>query len=89
MITPEEIKTKVDRIMVDEFEVEPAALEPGAHLKQDLDLDSLDGVDLIVALEKLFQCRIPEEDARDIRTLGDVYERVQQRMAAALEEKAS
>jgi len=89
MMTPEQIQSKVNRIMVDEFEVEADALSADAHLKDDLDLDSLDGVDLIVALEKLFQCRIPEEEARGIRTLGDVYQRVELRLAQSLEEKAS
>jgi acyl carrier protein len=74
--TTQEIQTAVDRIMIDEFEVEPQALRPEAHLGDDLDLDSLDGVDLVVALEKTFACRIPEEDARSIRTLGDIYARV-------------
>jgi len=85
----EEIQSKVDRIMIDEFEVDAAELSRDAQLRQDLDLDSLDGVDLIVALEKTFQCRIPEDEAREIRTLGDVYDRIHTRLAETLGEKAS
>ncbi len=75
-MTPEEIRKAVDQIMIGEFEVEPESLTPEAALDTDLDLDSLDGVDLVVALEKTFACRIPEEEARGIRTLGDIYDRV-------------
>ncbi len=76
--TPEEIRSAVDQIMIDEFEVERGALTQDALLNEDLDLDSLDGVDLVVALEKTFSCRIPEEEARGIRTLGDIYLKAEQ-----------
>lgn len=66
----------VNQIMIDEFEVEPDAIHIEALLGDDLGLDSLDGVDLVVALEKTFKCRIPEEEARGIRTMRDIYERV-------------
>ncbi len=81
--TTSEIETLVDRILVEEFEVDPEALRPEAKLVTDLDLDSLDGVDLVVALEKTFLCRIPEDEAKSIRTLGDIYDRVRARMPAA------
>ena len=72
-----EIRAKVDQIMIEEFEVEPGSLVGGANPAEDLDLDSLDGVDLVVALEKAFSCRIPEEEARGIRTLDDIYSKVE------------
>jgi len=72
----DQIEEAIDRIMVEEFEVEPSKLHPGASLVKDMDLDSLDGVDLVVALEKTFHCRIPEEEVKRIRTLGDIYEKV-------------
>ncbi len=75
--SPEDIRSAVDKIMIEEFEVEPSALRPDARLAEDLDMDSLDGVDLVVALEKTFACRIPEEDARGIRTLSDICEKVE------------
>lgn len=46
-------------------------------------LDSLDGVDLVMALEKAFRVRIPEQEARSIRTLADIYARVAARQADA------
>jgi acyl carrier protein len=73
----EDIVAQVNKIMVEGFEVDPDILTPEATLKDDLGLDSLDGVDLVVALEKSFGCRIAEEDARQIKTLQDIYTHIQ------------
>ena len=72
MQSREEVETTINRIFEKLFEVEPEKLLAGAKL-QDLGLDSLDSVDIVVALEKSFRFRISEEEARRIRTLGDIY----------------
>ena len=72
----EDIISKVNAIMIDEFEVEEEAISPEAELGKDLGLDSLDGVDLVVAVEKEFGCKIQEDVARNMRTLKDVYDYV-------------
>lgn len=68
----EEILEKVCEILHEEFEIERESLQPQAHLFEDLELDSLDAVDLIVALEKLFGFRAQEEKAKELRTLEDI-----------------
>lgn len=73
----EDIVLQVNKIMVEGFEVNPDLLTPEARLKEDLGLDSLDGVDLVVALEKTFNYRIAEQDARQIKTLQDIYNHIQ------------
>jgi acyl carrier protein len=73
----EDIVSQVNQIMIEGFEVDSDLLAPEAQLKDDLGLDSLDGVDLVVALEKTFGCRIAEEDARQIKTLQDIYSHIQ------------
>ena len=73
--TANEVIAMVNAIMVEDFEVVVEELKREAPL-QELGLDSLDGVDLVVAIEKAFSTRIPEEEARSIRTLGDIYDRV-------------
>ena len=78
----EDIEEQIDRIMIEEFEAEPEKLHREASLIKDLDLDSLDGVDLVVALEKTFHCRIPEGEAKTIRTLGDIYDKVRASLQA-------
>ncbi len=63
----------VNETLVSEFELAPDALKPEARLREDLGLDSLDGVDLIVALEKALGVQIPEDTARQMRTVGDIH----------------
>jgi acyl carrier protein len=77
--SPEEMIAAVNRVMVEEFEAEEEQLRPEAKLREDLGLDSLDGVDLVIALEVAFGFRIGEDEIRGIETLGDVYDRVRVR----------
>jgi len=79
-LTTEEIIRVINRVVVEEFEAEEGQLRSESNLREDLGMDSLDGVDLVVALEVAFGFRIAEEEARGIRTLGDVYERIQTRV---------
>ncbi|MBJ6765894.1 acyl carrier protein [Myxococcaceae bacterium JPH2] len=66
----------VNQTLVSEFELDPAAVVPEARMREDLHLDSLDAVDLIVALEKALGVQIPETEAREMRTVGDVHQYV-------------
>ena len=69
----EEIVTKVNQILAEEFEVELSLLQPTATLKEVLDLDSLDYVDLVVLLESNFAMKVKQEDFTTIRTFSDLY----------------
>lgn len=80
-LTAEKAIQIVDQTLVNEFELERSSLHPQARMREDLGLDSLDAVDLIVALEKALRVQIPESIAREIRTVGDVHEYVR-RVAA-------
>lgn len=71
-LTDEKIAAIVREVIAAEFEVDPAKITPGAHLFTDLELDSLDGIDLIVALEKRFGVKVDEEAAKQFRRVGDV-----------------
>ncbi|PKL52647.1 MAG: acyl carrier protein [Nitrospira bacterium HGW-Nitrospira-1] len=74
-MTEEEIIEKTNKVFEESFEIEKERLQPGAHIFNDLGLDSLDIVDLVVALQKSFGVNIRnEEKIRDIRTLQDVYQ---------------
>lgn len=69
-----EIINLVNRTIADEFELVFENLRPEAHIFDDLELDSLDIVDLVVVLESAFKFKIrEEEELRDIRTLGDIH----------------
>lgn len=72
-IAESEIVTKVNELMQSGFEIEPGKLQPGARLKEDLGLDSLDAVDMLVYLEENFGSRIEGERLMQVKTLTDVY----------------
>lgn len=70
----EDIITMANEVFEEEFELEKEQLVPEANIFTELGLDSLDTVDLIVALQKKFSVTIRgDERVRDIRTLEDLY----------------
>lgn len=74
-MTEEEILKRIQTIFVDEFELEPDQLTREATIFEDLELDSLDAVDMVVALEKEFGVKVKnEESLRSIRTLDDLLQ---------------
>ena len=75
------IITDLDRIFVDQFELDPALVVPEARLREDLDLDSLDAADMLVAIEKRFGIRLDDEVARQFRTVSDIHDYVHRLVA--------
>lgn len=74
-MTEQEIIVIVNRVFEESFEIEREMLKPEAHIFNDLGLDSLDIVDLVVALQTSFGINIRnEEKVRSIRTLQDIYD---------------
>ncbi len=74
-MTDQEVVDKTNKVFEEAFEIEKERLVPQAHIFTDLGLDSLDIVDLIVALQNSFGVKIRnEEKVRDIRTLQDIYQ---------------
>lgn len=76
----EEIIERVKKALLDEFDVEDDDLVPSAKLGEDLDLDSLDGIDLVVAIEREFKddkVKIDEGAVRKLQTLEDIYNYVE------------
>ncbi len=70
----QEIIAKVNDFLIDEFELEEEQLVPTANLKETLEIDSLDYVDLVVIIEKNFGFKVKGEDFANIKTLQDFYE---------------
>ncbi len=67
------IIAKVNDFLIDEFEAEQEDLTPEANLKETLELDSLDYVDLVVAVESEFGVKLAAEDFVNVNTLEDFY----------------
>ena len=73
-MTEEEVIALTNEVFEESFEIEADRLEPDKHIFNDLGLDSLDIVDLIVALQQKFGVKIRnDERVRNVRTLGDIY----------------
>ena len=70
----EEIFNKICEILESEFEIDKSLLNKDANLFTDLDLDSVDAVDLAVRLQQYSSKRITPEEFKQIRTLNDVVE---------------
>ena len=70
----QEITDKIDTILSEEFEVNMNSILPGANLRQTMDLDSLDYVDLVVLIEKKFSFKVRPEDFTGIITFHDLHE---------------
>ncbi len=66
--------------MVEDFEVEESAIQPAASLKETLDLDSLDYIDLVVAIEQNFGFKVKPEDFQQMHTIQDFYDYILNRM---------
>ncbi|HEV2110168.1 MAG TPA: acyl carrier protein [Gammaproteobacteria bacterium] len=58
--------------LVEQFELDPAKITPDARLYEDLDLDSIDAVDLIIKLQELTGRKVSPEEFKGVRTVGDV-----------------
>lgn len=78
----EEIIEKVNEILVEEFEVDAEVIEAGKNLKQTLDLDSLDYVDLVVIIESNFGVKLVEADFVGMVTFQDFYNIINNKIAA-------
>ena len=82
-MTEQEIAEMVNEILEEYFEIEREMLLPEVNIFEDLELDSLDVVDLVVAMQKKFNVRIRDDERiKSIRTLEDIY-----RFVLALQEE--
>jgi len=73
-LTQEELLSKVTEVLVEHFELERNLITPEARLLEDLDLDSIDGIELILKLEEQYGEKISAERLKAARTIQDVVE---------------
>lgn len=75
-MTRDEIHEKLKEFLVELFEISPEAISPNALLSEDLDLDSIDAVDLILKLQEFTGRKVSADQFRTVRTVGDVVDQV-------------
>ncbi len=68
-----EIIEKINHFLVEEFEVEREMITPQANLRETLQLDSLDYIDLVVVIESNFGFKVKAEDFTGITSFQDFY----------------
>ena len=76
----QEIISKINAFLEEDFEVDANELQPEASLKETLDLDSLDYIDLVVAIEHQFGFKVKPEDFQTMQTMNDFYNYVEARL---------
>jgi len=82
MATPEEIEERVKSIIVEQLGVSMDEVTIEASFIEDLGADSLDIVELIMALEEEYDIEIPDEEAEKIQTVKDVVSYIQNNQSA-------
>ena len=70
----EELYKRIKGILVDQFEVDAASVSLDANLYEELEIDSIDAVDLLVQLKDLTGKKIAPETFREVRTIRDVLD---------------
>jgi acyl carrier protein len=78
----QEIFERVKKIVAEQLEVDPEQIKPESNFANDLGADSLDVVELVMALEEEFDIEIPDEAAEQIDTVGKTVEHISQKIEA-------
>ncbi len=75
-ITKEQILDELTNILVEELEIDENLINLEANLFEDLDLDSIDAVDIAVRMQKFTDKKLPPDEFKKIRTVNDIVEAV-------------
>ncbi|MEG3956122.1 acyl carrier protein [Microcoleus sp. herbarium2] len=81
-MSQDDIFTRVQKIVKEQLEVELSAVKPEANFANDLGADSLDTVELVMALEEEFDIEIPDEAAEGITTVQACVDYINSQLAA-------
>jgi acyl carrier protein len=81
-MTENQILDELRVILAEAFEIDPQRVTPDAHLFDELDLDSIDAVDLAIKLQQMTGKRIRPDEFKSVRTVGGVITAVQGLLAA-------
>lgn len=77
-MTKDEILQRIVDILVQTFDLDPELVVPQARLREDLDIDSIDAVDLMVKLQEITGKKVTPEQFKSVRTINDVLDVTEQ-----------
>lgn len=78
----QDVFQKLKSTLVEQFELDPAKIVPEARLYEDLDLDSIDAVDLVIKLQEITGRKVSPEDFKGVRTVADIQRVIEKLIAA-------
>lgn len=78
----DEIFATLKAVMIELFEIEPERITPESHLFTDLDIDSIDAVDMVVRIREITGKKVKPEDFKEVRTINDVINAVEKMLAS-------
>ncbi|MGB3184204.1 MAG: acyl carrier protein [Cyclobacteriaceae bacterium] len=76
----EEVKKKVELILIDKLGLQPTEITPDANLTHDLGVDSLDYAELVMEFENAFNVRIPDNEAGKLNTFKEMIDYLHERV---------
>ncbi len=76
-----EIESRLTKVLTEELGLDESQITMEADLEDDLEIDSLGVVELLMALEDAFGVKIPDEEAEDIRTVGETVDLLEAKLA--------
>lgn len=71
---------KIKNIIMEQINVDEDAITLDTHLMRDLEADSLDAVEIIMAIEDEYEIEIPDEDAENFQSVGDIVKYVEEKV---------
>lgn len=75
-----EIIEKVNDFLIEELEIDKEKIFPEAHLKEDIGIDSLDYIDIVVIVHRVFGFKIQSSELKDVKTLNDFYDYIESKV---------
>ncbi len=78
-----ELQERVRKVFAENLSIAEDKVTPESRLREDLDADSLDLVEAVLALEEEFGLTIPEEEMEDVKTVGEAIDLVAQKLGVA------
>lgn len=76
-----EIEEKVNAFLVEELEIDEEKIFPEALLREDVGIDSLDFVDIVVIVNRVFGFKIQNGELKDVKTLKEFYDYIESKLA--------
>ena len=75
-----EIIEKVNNFLIEELEIDEEKIYPEARLKEDIGIDSLDYIDIVVIVHRVFGFKIQSDELKDVKTLKEFYDYIESKV---------